>query len=340
MISMPLIDAPDVPLDSELIVALAEWFTTRDGLIIDDAGLTWMLWRMDGLEAWWRFFEEIIDAPMGRKLANAACDEEEWLLSAGQLDSTGWFKRKKSERALANRWWLHGWGEPSIDPPGILSVGLNPVFAGLLQAGIERLESRRFRMKWVTKSSDLCMLELEDSQDQLPASKSVTDSVSTGEPYQIEVESGWRLDGQRCHLIPTGIFNRLQESCAGLTANMNQDERMSWPDVDEGFLAMAQASKRLFIAGEELFLAADSEGWMDSCAHIFGTKGLSQPSNVKSLDDNGGVELTFSALPNPALTVGMLAGAWERCEGRPVKVEFITNQADLSVRLTSRHEIV
>ena len=71
-------------------------FTYRDGLILDKQGHCWYRWRSDGLEAWWRIFEEIIDAPMGRKLANAACDEEEGLLNSGELDITGFFRKKKS----------------------------------------------------------------------------------------------------------------------------------------------------------------------------------------------------------------------------------------------------
>ena len=67
-------------------------------MILDKQGHCWYRWRSDGLEAWWRIFEEIIDAPMGRKLANAACDEEEGLLNSGELDFTGFFVRKKSLR--------------------------------------------------------------------------------------------------------------------------------------------------------------------------------------------------------------------------------------------------
>ena len=92
---MPLIDESDSLLDASLILSLRENFSYRDGLILDEQGQCWYRWRSDGLEAWWRMFEEIIDAPMGRKLANAACDEEEALLNSGALDFTGLFKRKK-----------------------------------------------------------------------------------------------------------------------------------------------------------------------------------------------------------------------------------------------------
>ena len=56
-------------------------------------------WRTDGLDSWWNFFEEIIDNPMGRKLVNAACDEEEWLLNSQELDYTS-FQEKKVKNAI------------------------------------------------------------------------------------------------------------------------------------------------------------------------------------------------------------------------------------------------
>ena len=43
--------------------------------------------------------------------------------------------------------------------------------------------------------------------------------------------------------------------------------------ISDGFLSLAIACKKLFIAGEELFLAADIDGWLDSCNAIFGFKG-------------------------------------------------------------------
>ena len=87
--------------------------------------------------------------------------------------------------------------------------------------------------------------------------------------YFLSVEKGWRIDGLKYILLPVGIFKRLQEACAGLVAKISEDERKSWPQVADGFLALALAAKKLFIAGEEIFLAADAQGWMDSCESYF-----------------------------------------------------------------------
>jgi hypothetical protein len=102
---------------------------------------------------------------------------------------------------------------------------------------------------------------------------------------------------------------------------------------------MAMAAKKLFIAGEELFLAADEEGWHDSCNAYFSPRGLSSPISVTMIDSNGGIQLKFNKIPLPSLTVGFLAGAWVRCEGRPVNVEVKSDENYLNVILKSRYEI-
>ena len=339
MIYMPLIDESDSLLDASLILSLRENFSYRDGLILDEQGQCWYRWRSDGLEAWWRMFEEIIDAPMGRKLANAACDEEEALLNSGALDFTGLFRRKKISKALEERWWLHGWGEPNLKPPSFTSNGLTPLFAGILQADFERINSKRYRMRWEEKSVENCILTLDETNLPVTASKPRGKSHLSGDPYDVGVERDWRIDGLKHHLLPVGLFERLQESCAGLVANISDDERSSWPEISDGFLSFAIAAKRLFIAGEEIFLAADASGWIDSCSSFFGPMGMSSPISAKELDSNGGIELKYSEIPLLSLTVGLLAGAWVRCEGRPVKVAIRSEESFQYISLQTRYEL-
>ena len=336
---MPLIDEAENLLDNNLMDRIANNFTSRNGLIIDNDGNCWYRWRSDGLDTWWRFFEEIIDAPMGRKLVNSACDEEEWLLNSGELDYSGLFRKKKVKLALIDRWALHGWGVPNLKPPSFESSGLKPLFAGILQADIERINSMRYRMLWEEKSAETALLTLNETNLPVPNAKSSYDAYQKGESLQIEVEKGWRIDGLKYILLPVGLFKRLEEACAGLVAKISEDERKSWPQVADGFLALALAAKKLFIAGEEIFLAADARGWMDSCESYFSPRGLASPISVNSIDSNGGIELLFKEIPLPSITVGYLAGAWVRCEGRPVKVELNYDGNHCHIRLQSRYEI-
>lgn len=338
---MPLIDAPEVEIDRELNDDLSNAFSIDSGNIIDQYGLCWSLWRVDGLDAWWRFFEETINAPMGRRLANAACDEEEWLLNSGQIDVSGIFKKKKMELALKNRWTRHGWGQPLSNPFGIESSPLTPIGAGLLQAGIERQHAKRYRMRWEDKSSNLAMINFTPSTAPLVPAGPPPHSLNLqkGQPWNTEFETALKIDGQRHCLLPAGLFRRLEDACAGLVGNISSDERAAWPEKEDGFLALAIASYRLFIAGEELFLAVNSDSWVDCVDSVFGSRGLSSPTIVESIDSNGGIKLTFEFLPFGPISIGYLAGAWTRCEGRPVKVELITEQTRSIVILTSRHSL-
>lgn len=336
---MPLIDEESNLFDIDLMSNVASIFSKRDGLIIDNKGNPWYLWRADGLESWWRFFEDIIDAPMGRKLANSACDEEENLLEDVDLNFTGLFRKKKTKAALTSRWNLHGWGNPYLDPPSFDTTGLTPVFAGLMQADIEKINSARYRMLWEEKSAETTLLTLDKTSIPLTKANSVVASQEVGEPLVLELEKGWRIDGLSHFLLPIGMFKRLENSCSGIIANIGDDERNSWPDFGDGFLSLAIACKRLFVAGEELFLAADVDGWVDSCKSYFGFKGFSSPISGKALDTPGGIELQFNTIPCLAMTVGYLAGAWVRCEGRPVKVSVTRDDNIDIIRLESRHEI-
>ena len=63
------------------------------------------------------------------------------------------------------------------------------------------------------------------------------------------------------------------------------------------------------------------------------------PISVKMVDTNGGIELKFNKIPLLSLTVGFLAGAWVRCEGRPVNVEVKSDEKYSIVILKSRYEI-
>lgn len=337
MIRMPLVDGPEFTLDRKLMEIIAQEFSVNSGLILDKHGSSWMLWRCDELEGWWQVFEEKMDSPMGRKLANAACDEEESLLKSEGFNIRGFFKKKKALNAIEKRWSMHGWGNPVITPASFTSPTLNPIVAGFMQAQLEKFDDQRYKMRWEQKKFNACFLNLEPHSGLIPAAKKIGKQYSIGKPYTIEIETGWKIDGISYHLLPSGLFLRLQESCNGLTADVDSDERKCWPDINEGFLSMAIASKNTFIAGQELFLAADMDDWIDNCRIILGSRGLGEPDSIQSLDEYGGVQLEFSHIPIPSITIGLLAGMWVRCEGKPVKVGVKFSEEVTLITLTSRY---
>ncbi|MDP6869792.1 MAG: hypothetical protein QGI21_03350 [Candidatus Poseidoniaceae archaeon] len=332
---MPLVDSEKNLLDSELNHQLGQKFSTYKGLILDKSGFQWTLWRLDALEAWWRFFEETIDTPMGRKLANAACDEEEFLISSGELLERGFFKKKKMQKLIMKRWKLHGWGLPFFSNCGADDTIYTPIAAGILQANMENIESTRYRMLWEEKGPGSFILDLENSNLPIQPPKPVAENIlDTGDEFTMDIEKGWRIDGQRYCLLPLGLFTRLESFCVGFHCSIDDDERKSWSGLDEGALAISIAMKRLYIAGEEIFLAIDREGWIDSANNLLSVRGMGHVQDVTLIDGNGGVGIDFFETPSP-FVVGLLAGAWTRCEGRPVRVDF----EGKTIKLFSRHEL-
>ena len=336
---MPLIDEETNLTDLVLSNRVKSNFFFGNGIISDVCGNKFILWRRDGFESWWIFFEEIMDSSLGRKLANASCDEEEKLLQNGALDATGFFAKKKQIKLFSDRWELHGWGLPDYSSKLIHNSGLSMAFAGLFQAGFEYIEKQRYKMRWQDINSELIKLDLEKSDISLPIPNGQKNPQIKGENLTLSLESEWKIDGKRYHLIPVGIFSRLLTSCLGYPAQIDSDERNCWPDEQDSFIAMAMASKNLFIRGEELFLAADESGWKSSIEALFSKRGLGEAKKVTFIDNNGGVEIEFVDYSSIPLLLGLLAGAWTRCEGRPVKCEYDLDKGVLTIRLYSKNKI-
>ena len=98
-------------------------------------------------ESWWIHFEKIIGVPMGRKLVNAATDEEEFHIMNNNLFECGSLLQKiSSEKGIiAARWLQYGWGELQIDDEQILTPTIAPFTVGVALAAIEYCRGSRFK---------------------------------------------------------------------------------------------------------------------------------------------------------------------------------------------------
>jgi len=337
--NMPLIDEDNRIIDHQLVDLVKSNFSFSKGLISCKNGKSYLLWRKDEIESWWRFFEETMDSSLGRKLANSSCDEEELLLGIEDFTPAGLFKRSKKIHYLLNRWQKFGWGSPDFKTMSINQSGLSPLFSGLFQASLEWLEQNRYKLTWQDSSADRINLNVEKTNFQIAKPENNLTNIEFRDPLELDIENEWRIDGQRYHLLSSGIFDRLRTSCLGFTANISEDERSGWPSIDDVSLSMAIASRKNFISGEEIFLAADEDGWVSSICAIFSNKGYGEPIKAEYIDKNGGVEIMFSETTNSPLLLGLLSAAWSRCEGRPAKVECDIDKKPLKIRISSKQKI-
>ena len=102
---------------------------------------------------------------------------------------------------------------------------------------------------------------------------------------------------------------------------------------------MAMASRQNFILGEELFLAADEEGWISNIKETFSKKGYGKVNSLSYVDDHGGVKILVENCVSIPLLTGYLSGAWTRCEGRPAKISVISKGLLQEFTITSKQKI-
>ncbi len=338
----------DLQLDERLVDLVAASFTVKDGLFLDGNGNPWMLCSAREFETWWLLFEENISTPMGRRLANCMVDEESWHISLENLFTvSGLFKAKKRNLALKSRWDSLGWGDPDLQNLNVNNGLITPFSAGCLHAAAEYLSIERLRMRWQEQGKGFCKIILEPSENDKPKIISppvrawdLGDSPGDGTPLQLELMKGYEVEGERNCLLPAGLFSRLLDACAGLNSIHAMDNwQIEGESNLDGFIAIAEAQKQVFLDSEQHILISESKNWLGICGEICSTKGLGKAISIKEIDNHGGVELTFEHLPFAALTAGLLAGAWQRAQGRPVKLSLEGVKGSWSIKLSSQYQL-
>ncbi len=346
---MPLVDTPTIQLDQSLMQGIAAFFSMSDGLIFDQNGDHWCIWHTGQLQHWWRLYGEKVDSPMGRKLANAAVEQESWQLNHTNFSSIkGLFRSKKQQRWLENRWDTLGWGKPNIKDLSLQNKLLSSLSAGCLHAIFELMNQTRFRLRWEDRGSHACKLMLDETnypyqEPVAPPSFAWSSKMNaTSSPLNLEVEKGFVVDGERLCLLPSGLFDRLLDSSAGIEIEI--DENLWHIDIESfensaGLVALAEASKAQFLDTEQHILVMNPEDWMGVCQQILASKGYSMPHSVTGIDAHGGVEIIFESCPFLFICLGVLAGAWQRAEGRPVKTSCKGVDGKFFITLESFHEL-
>ena len=122
------------------------------------------------------------------------------------------------------------------------------------------------------------------------------------------------------------------------------DSRTKWSGIVDSeqeifWDAMAEASRRQFLASGELVLIATPEHWMDVGRRYLSLQGLGAIGSVIQTDNHGGVEIIAPALFHPAIAVGILIGCWERAEGRAAKATWSIDELGHRINIGIRREI-
>ena len=356
---MPLVDGEEEPIDYELSKAL-ESTLKKDaiGHIFDSSENHLLLWKAVEFESWWIHFEKIIGIPMGRKLVNAATDEEEYHLLMNEEYKVGrFFKNARRKKLISARWLQYGWGELNFNDNHITTPTLAPFSVGVALAAIEYCKQSRYKISWTQPNSTLIILNLVEESRNISPSKQVTeftwtkncqDNFSTlldvGEFQVVRKNGGWDFEGERMVFIPANILTRLLFNTRSRSLNVGDELSQSIR-----FVGLEDAEKSTFLctalsmvdvieqSERPIYILSDSE-WINKCQHLLGRFGFICPYEVSSLEESGAVEFTFNHSPTLPFSVGALMAFWQRAHGRLAKVVIEFREMRCFVKISSKLE--
>jgi hypothetical protein len=351
---MPLDDKSKESERSVLIRIRDNFQCMNDGSISDSNGNGWMVWNLVDFHRWWLAFETFSGAPLGRKLLNAAADEEEYFLLNNSFFEVGWFRKSSRQRTkLSQRWEVMGWGSFDLTKSVVYSHLMGPLCSGFALAASENISHKRKKVQWSQTTNNQIHLDLVDVQRIFtPAPSSPTlcwDSPSNnetiGSPLHLDlqtVQHGWTHAGERCCLLPSGLFSRFFETMVAQGIQLRPSWLESW-DFDGGInsqlqvplILSAMAVNELVSQSEQPIYIQDLDSWNQLGDAYLKPFGFGKPVQLRSLDAQGGIEFELKPCPQFPLLVGYLYSFWQRGHGRRAKVHVQSKGQNWSVKITS-----
>ena len=377
--SVPIVDMPNQEYSVELENLLLERFLwNKSGLILDTKCSNDPQWLVSAssLLKWFSNVEDVLAQPIGRRIAHAAAESEEWRMSLlGDIPKPIFKRQKKQLEWLNSEWESRGLGQLKYLPKiseiqeelevKIKERVLTALSAGMGNAAIEYILSTRTKFRWQDQGEKEGLIFVQEDKKDVPSAQEFVpswinrnklsfDKHQRSENYNplkrpiLEFPGNWELFGVRHHLIGLDFINRLDDIIKPYLAEhtIYTDSRTEWNATDkldkEGKIlwdAYAESACKLFIESGNLAMVAEPEHWRGICETELSEKGLGELISVESIDSHGGIEMKFSQIFHPALVTGILLGCWSRAEGRNAAANWEQNSDFHSIKLYSQREI-
>lgn len=365
---MPIIDEGDGEGTPALIAAVTARFVhASDGMLRDVDTSDEPHWLVS--DAWFRRWFGLLEAvsgqPLGRRLAHAAAESEEWRQRMRGEPPSPWLGRRKKRLAWLNGdWEARGLGEVRLLREGpeetalvVEGRALTPMSAGMANAGWELLEGQRSRFRWEDQGAEAAVATLTLDPRDIPqpiASKldwqdrDGDGAVEIGHPLGRVLRDGqgtWLVDGERHLLLARDLLMRMDQLAAPqIEAAPTSLEHLETEVLDGVWRWMwkahVEAARRCFFDDETLVLVAEPEHWFDVGQATLTRAGLGRVGAVHEAGEHGAVRLELPAMLHPGLVSGLLLGAWERAEGRVGRVTWsLAEEGGHVVELGPRHAI-
>ena len=365
---MPLVDDSMDESTPWLIAKLQQRYSPTDnGFIVDtEAGDSpvWCL-TLPAFENWFAELEAVSDQTLGRRLAHASAESEEWRWGLAPPMPKSWLGQQKKRVANVNSdWAIRGLGqlqmmETSSNSATLLVTnrGHTALAAGMANAAWECIEEKRFRFQWSDRGVGETVIECTRDSRQIPSPKEsitpwvdcrggLSDDERLYDRARHEEDGLWTVEGNRVIILTRDLLLRFEALATPYlsASQVSADARTTWEGISQPehivlWDAMAEAARRQFLASGELVLIGSTDHWISVSRRHLAFQGIGIVVKAEEIDEHGGVELHASAALHPAILVGRLIGCWERAEGRSAKATWTTDESGHHIRLESRREI-
>lgn len=365
---MPLVDDSMDESTPWLVAQLQQRFVpTTTGLIGDQQVSGAPVWctTLPAFERWFSEIESELDQTLGRRLAHAAAESEEWILAQLPPMPSSWFGQQKKRISIVNSdWSLRGLGQLAMLESSASNATLlvanrshTALASGMGNAAWEGIQEKRFRFQWSDRGAGETVVELSGDPRTIPKPSDTvllwldvkgeaTQSECLYDRARHEADGVWTVEGNRAMILHRDLLLRFETLSLPYLASTprSSDARTEWNGItgsDQIVLwdAMAEAARKQFLASGELVLIASPEHWVSVSKRHLALQGLGTVSNSTEIDSNGGVELLIPSTIHPAILVGRLIGCWERAEGRAARATWSNDADGHHIKLESRREI-
>ena len=299
---------------------------------------------------------------LGRKIAHASSESEEFLMSLQEYSPRG--KNPRKWKYFSEGRLCRGLGEIEIieDSTEKTIILVNRFCSGPLDAGIiastwEKATGKRHKFRW-SESKDVLMVELTEDEVDIPSPQEIKKSWNAidgiAENSSIvqwsdirELESGgWEIDGERKIMIHRDLILRFEEFTIAQIASLrdSREEDYIWEDVVGKraiwWTAVADSCRQLFSDSEKHVMISEAKDWTNSSIRNLSLQGLGRLSNPKLNTENGELNSEIVGCFHPAISGGILLGCWERSTGVKGRIKIGSEGGVLTVNIAPKRTSV
>lgn len=310
-------------------------------------------------ETWFHRLEQRLGQSLGRRLAHAALEHEEYMIGLGGFPSPSGRDISRWSGAELD-WQSRGMGHYSMLEDGgearilIENPASASICSGFITGAWENATGKRHRFLWSQNTEDglIVTLSLDEKSIPSPTRSTVSwpESASvipmpenieeSWEDLRIDSSGVWSIMGERRMVVHRDLILRFEEFCLPYLQSIEEGRQdMQWPLEDEQqsiwWTAAADSMRETFFESGRHILVSKPEDWIRIARRHLSIEGLGGVKSAKSIDSHGGVELQFSGCFHPALAGGVLLACWERAHGRRGSLKCTFNSGAVSLSLSS-----